>query len=217
MTSSTLSTSSATSRILGIPASIRYENITRNSRGLHMEVYDPNTNSVWLCQDVITREEYDAFHPEAPFLKSGIGSSSADFSYFLRSPGAPEEGLLQVKVIGGREFSFAARPLNFRGIARDDTPTLVQIDKHHVLGFHAGTRIHGALLPDGGYYLRQTESVDGKAMPVPSGWKMFSILLDTTWQWTMTNPVPIHFFRNLSSYAGRFERHELPSGEMTPE
>ena len=59
-------------------------NLTLAPRELHMEVMDARTLDVWLQQAPVTPEEFRAFRPEAPFVKSGVAHSAMDYASFRR-------------------------------------------------------------------------------------------------------------------------------------
>jgi hypothetical protein len=79
---------SAPQRHRAIPASVPEENVTVSPLDLHMEMFDMRSGNVWLCQQPLTMDEYRAFKPEPPYVKSGIARSAMSFAYFRRSPGA---------------------------------------------------------------------------------------------------------------------------------
>ena len=178
-------------------------NVTRAPRQLHMELMDGRTLDVWLHQPPVTAADYAAFRPEPPYVKSGLGRGAMDRAWFLRSPGSAADGALEARVIGGREFVRVARPLDFRGLARGDAPTRLQVDKHHVLAFAAGSEVRIALLPDGRDYVQQTLAAPGAgAVPLPADWQLRIVRPAQDWVVPLPAPATVWFFRNLDSYAG---------------
>lgn len=196
-----------------IPPGIPPENITVTPYELHMEVFDMGTSSVWLCQQPITRQEYQAMVPEAPFVKSGIGAASTNFAYFLRSPGATEDGPLTTRVIGGYTFAYVAKPLNFRGWSTTDVPIRLTIEKYHVLGYDAGRRVDMVRLPDGSVFVQQIEAIGDEKIPLPADWEPFQIELEAPWRCDMGCPVEVFFFRNLRSFMGPVPPEQMPAGK----
>lgn len=195
---------------LAIPS----ENVTQAPRELHMEMFNAQTGDVWLNQSPVTMDEYKAFKPAPPFMKSGIGRSSFDTAHFRRSPGAAEDGPLETCEVGGMRWARVAKPKNFRGMRGGDAPTLITVEKHHVLGYAAGTRLHLVRLPDGSWYLEQTVSADGSVVAPPAEWAMHSIELAQPWQMDFGCPVQVFFFRNLRSFIGPLREDQLPQAPV---
>ncbi|HUP93208.1 MAG TPA: hypothetical protein VM074_13250 [Solimonas sp.] len=190
------------------------QNVTLDPRELHMEIFDPRTTDVWLHQRPVTQAQYDAFRPEAPLVKSGIGRSAMDFAWFLRSPGAAANGPLETRTIGGLECVRVARPVSFRGFAAGDAPTRMKIDKHHAIGFDAGSVVRLAQVPDGLFYVQQTVTA-AQGVPVPADWRMHELRPRAPWTIYLGSPVTVHFFRNLSSFMGPLRREDLPDEPQT--
>lgn len=176
-------------------------NVTRAPRELHMELMDTRSLDVWLCQAPLSLEAFKAFRPEPPFVKSGLAAAAMDAAWFLRSPGAPIDGALDLRAIGGRDFVRVARPLNFRGLAPGDAPTRVEVDKHHVLVFRSGREVSLAKV-GGQWFVQQTVRSGGEPIAPPPEWEMTTVKLTQDWQVTLPNPATVYFFRNLDSYAG---------------
>jgi hypothetical protein len=195
----------------GVPA----PNVTVAPRELHMEIFDSRTADVWLCQRPVTAAEYQALQPEPPYVKSGLARSAMDFAWFLRSPGALADGPLESRIIGGLPMVRVARPLDFRGFAAGDAPTRLTIDKHHLIGFNAGTRARLVQLPDGAFFVQQTVSAGPVSIPLPADWKAFELRSEARWSVCLGAPVTVYFFRNLSSFQGPLTREQLP-GEPKP-
>jgi hypothetical protein len=194
-----------------VAAEVPEQNVTLEPRALHMEVFDLSTGEVWLQQAPITQEEFAAFKPEPPYVKSGIGKSAMDFAHFTRSPGAKEDGPLETRVIGGRTLARVAKPLDFRGLARGDAPTRLQVNKYHRIGFEAGTRVCLAQLPDGQLYVQQTVAPGPERIAPPADWNMFEFVAPERWWVYLDSPVTVWFFRNLSSFMGPLPRGQLPA------
>lgn len=198
-----------------IPSPITPESITQEPLKPHMEVMDTSSGDIWLHQPPTTLAAYDALKPEAPYIKSGIACAAMDFAYFLKSPGADVEGPLETRTIGGLEWSRVARPLDFHGFNSGPTPTLIQVDKHHVIGFTAGSTLRLARLPDGKFYIQQTRSAWHGKDVYPTDWALFTLVLEQPWSIYLDSPSPIYFFRNLRSFAGAFDADVFP-GDPQP-
>ena len=176
-------------------------NRTLAPRELHLELMDPRSFDVWLCQSPVTAAQVKAFKPEAPYLKSGAAHAAMDAAWFLRSPGAACEGELESRSIGGLEFVRVARPLGFKGLAPGASPTRVEVDKHHVLRFAAGRALMFAKIGDN-WFVQQTVRSDGEAFAPPADWMMRLVLLNRDWEVRLPAPATVWFFRNLDSFAG---------------
>lgn len=195
---------------MAAPAGIPAPNVTVDPRALHMEVLDPRTADVWLYQQPISEAQYREFRPEPPYVKSGLGRAAMDHAHFRRSPGASADGALETRLIGGLLLARVARPLDFRGLARGDAPTTLRVDKHHVLGYAPGTAVRLARLPDGAFFVQQTVAAGAARVPVPPEWTMFVLRPRAPWTVELPSPVTVHFFRNLSSFAGPLRHEDLP-------
>jgi len=184
------------------------QNVTREPRRPHMEVMNLQTGDVWLCQAPITFEEFKAFEVAAPLMKSGCTTAAFDAAYFLRAPEAGADGALETTVFGGREFSRVARPVRFSAL-RPDAPTLVQVQKHHVMTFEAGREVTLARLPDGRHYVQQTEPRPGKTFSVPADWTLIKRTLQRPWTVYVPPPVDVWFFASLASFQGPLAPEQL--------
>src|SRR5581483_5542300 len=104
-----------------------------------------------------------------------------------------------------------ARPQTLRGFAPGNAPTQLLIEKHHVIGFDAGTTLRLARLPDGHYYVQQTATAGGFADVDPEDWEMHALALERAWSVELAYPTTVWFFRNLRSFCGPFRREQLPA------
>jgi hypothetical protein len=190
------------------------ENVTRSPREGHMEVLNPVTGDVWLLQEPITFEDYKALKVEPPLVKSGFGRGAMDAAYFQRSPGVSEDGPVETKTIDGRIFSRVARVRRFAGLSRGAAPTEVQVEKHHVLQFEAGRTVTLARLPDGHFYVEQTEASPGTPFAAPEGWRLFEFSLTARWTVELPCPARVQFFSSLRSFAGPLDSDALPRGPL---
>lgn len=203
------------SRNAAIPSAVPAHNVTVAPLDLHMEILDTRTADVWLHQQPVTEDEYRAFKPEPPYVKSGLGRSGMDVAWFRRSPGADADGPLERRIVCDREFVRVARPRQFRGLQQGDAPTRLVIEKHHVIGFNAGTRVHIAKLDDG-YYVLQTMAPDRSIIPEPADWALFHVDLEQPWVCDLGCPVTVYFFRNLRSFQGPLTAEQLPAQALQP-
>jgi hypothetical protein len=201
---------SAPQRHRAIPASVPEENVTVSPLDLHMEMFDMRSGNVWLCQQPLTMDEYRAFKPEPPYVKSGIARSAMSFAYFRRSPGAVADGALERRQIAGRDFVRVARPVKFRGLQPGTAPTRLEIDKHHVIGFSAGDCVPFVRLPDGQCYVQQTVAADHSRIDLPEDWTPLHVRLTQDWALALEAPATVYFFSNLQSYQGPVPAECMP-------
>src|SRR5690349_17485377 len=94
------------------------DNITLHPRQLHTEVMNLASGDVWLLQSPTTAEAVSAMKVSPPLIKSGTGTGAMDFAWFLRSPGAEDDGPLEICDIGGHRFARVARVRKFGGFPR---------------------------------------------------------------------------------------------------
>ena len=95
---------------------IAQQNVTVEPLQPHVELMNPQTGDVWLCQAPISYEEFKALKVAAPLVKSGCTSGSFDAAHFRRSPGAAIDGAVETYVVDGRNFSRVARVVKFGGL-----------------------------------------------------------------------------------------------------
>lgn len=191
------------------------ENVTHEPRRPHMEVMNPATGDVWLLQEPLNAEDYAAVQLEPPFVKSGFTSGAMDAAWFSRSPGAAAEGPLETRVLGGRTFARVAKVRRFTGLAPGNGPTLVRVEKHHVLTFAAGRAVAVVRLPAGHCYVEQTEAIPGRGFVAPAGWRLAALTLTAPWTVRFDGVADVWFFTSLRSFIGPLAVANLP-GLLTP-
>jgi hypothetical protein len=178
------------------------------ARELHGEVLDPSTGNVWQSLEPITREEYQALPLETGWLRVGVGIGAMDEHWFARSPGAEENGALQLCEIGGRGFGLCARPACApTQPAGPGGPRLLLVQKHHVIRFVAAREVPVLLHPNGERVVHVIEGGQGKApLELPQAWKLESVKLAEDWVLELPTPTSVFFFPNGDSYQGPLER-----------
>jgi|APCry1669188879_1035177.scaffolds.fasta_scaffold00042_13 hypothetical protein len=193
------------------PEGIAPQNVTQDaSTGMRAEVFELATGAVWLCQQAMTEAEFAALEPAPGFIKVGIGRSAMDVAWFRRSPGAAADGPLETRAMGGRTFARVAKPLDFRGFNPGTQATLFQVEKHHVLGYHAGKTLQLVRMPDGQFLVPQTLSAQGDCKGVPPGGEFVEVTLQTPWSVVLPCPTSVYFFNDLSSFCGPIPQDQLP-------
>lgn len=182
--------------------------ITVLPREPHMEIFDPRSRDVWLCQQPISAEDYQAFCCEPPLIKAGHGRSAFDSAYFRQSPDL--QGALEVREMNGLRLVRVARPQAFAGMPRGDEPTCLMVEKTHVLGYSAGRSLRLARLPEGHWLVEHTLPLYGALIEPPTSWQLLTVELEQDWTCELSGVVPVYFFRNLQSFAGGLDEAILP-------
>jgi hypothetical protein len=171
---------------------------------LHGEILDPSTRNVWQSLEPITREQYKALPLEAGWVPVGVGRGAMDEHWFARSPGAEEDGPMQVREIGGRRFGLCARPASMpTEVAGPGGPRFLLVEKHHVLRFVAGRAVPVLVHADGDRFVHVIEGgADKSPLTLPDGWKLDSVKLSADWVVRLPTPTTVFFFPNGDSYQG---------------
>jgi hypothetical protein len=193
------------------------DNWTHNQGGLLMEIMEAETRKVFLCQEPVTREQYEAVELPEGFIKSGIGGAVADVAYFRRSPGAKVAGPLEVFEIGDLRFAYVARP--GKPESEYDEALVLPVYKYHSMFYAAGRTIEILSDDDGWDYIPQTRSGsdigrrdadDSGGRVLPDGWTLRTVVLDTDLVVDVPYPARVLFFPDGASWQGPL-RLELPS------
>ena len=177
-------------------------NVTVTPRELHMEVFDQASGDVWLCSEPVTREEYKAFAPDPPLVKSGLGTGRMDAAFFTRSPGATEDGPLEQRAIEGRDFVLVARPELPFETPPAGHPLRIMVHKHHVLEYLAGAPLLVLRLPDGRDFVHVVEPRFAGERLLPEGWVLRSLVVGGRLRVELPAPTTVFFFSNGESFQG---------------
>jgi len=166
------------------------DNWTYGASTRHGELLQQDTRAVWLVQQEISLERYDALEVPEGFLKSGIGWSVADAAYFRRSPGAAFDGPLETMEVGGLRFARVARPgvpePGFQGVI------VMPVYKYHRVLYVAGRTIEVMDCGDGWDYVQLMAGATMPGLPpheagaadrprrLPEGWssRMLTLTAD---------------------------------------
>ena len=108
-------------------------------QGLRFELIEPSTQRVFICQDEVTPDELASFEAPEGFGHALAGAARADLAFFARSPQADSDGPVETTELGGRRFSYVARPVGHRVL--DSGAGEMTIDKHHAMLYRAGRTI----------------------------------------------------------------------------
>ncbi len=116
-------------------------------RGLRFELMEAATKRVFICQVEVTASELAGFEAPPGFSHALAGETRADVAFFARSPGAGHDGPVETVELGGRHFSYVARPIGFDTLASGAVE--MTIDKHHALLYRAGRTLDVVDFGDG--------------------------------------------------------------------
>jgi hypothetical protein len=146
---------------------------------------------------------------EAPLVKVGLGRAAMDAHWFRRSPGAPEDGAVELRELYGREFLFCAMP-EVAGLGESvepGGPRRLMVNKHHSLLYRAGRSLDFLRLPEG-LELVHVIAADEGAPPLklPEGWTRESVVLESDFVVHLPCPATVFFFPNGDSFQGPVER-----------
>jgi len=159
------------------------DNWTVGGVALRGELMDAEGN-VWLAQQPMTLETYDALEVPAGLHRSGVGKSVADWAYFRRSPRTLDDGPLETIEVSGVRFARAALAGHPEPAVR--SAMVLPIYKHHVVGYAAGRTLDILDMGDGWDHIPQGSQVRfagqgwDKPLPplaLPEGWSMRHITL----------------------------------------
>lgn len=189
------------------------DNWTYGADTRHGELLQQETRAVWLAQQELTPERYEALDVPEGFLKSGFGRSVADAAYFRRSPGASFDGPVETMEIGGVRFARVARPgvpePGFKGVI------VMPVYKYHRVLYTAGRTIEVMDCGDGWDYVQLMADATMPGMPprdnaatdqprrMPEGWSSRMLTLRTDLAVELPCPTRITIFpRTGESFQG---------------
>lgn len=184
-------------------------NWTIGRTGLRGEILHEATRAVWLCQEPVTKERFATLAMPEGFTRLGIGSPVADAAYFRRSPGAAQDGAVDVITVDGCDFAFVAVPgERERG---HDHAMVLAVDKHHSIWFAAGRTIEVLDMGDGRDYLPQTSAdtrlrgTERRLRTLAPAWSIREVTLATDLLVEVPNPARVCFLSDGSSFQGPVE------------
>jgi hypothetical protein len=195
-------------RAAGLGSTSSTHNWTIGRDGLVVEIMDVATSGVWLCQQPMTDEEFQALSLPDGFIPLGIGGAVADAAYFRRSPGADVDGPVDTMDVDGHTFSFVARP-GERETAFDEAMVLA-VDKHHSMWFATGRTLEILDMGDGRSYIPQTTAttsmstagVGGRERVLAEDWSILTVTLESDLLVEVANPARVCFLADGSSFQG---------------
>ncbi len=182
-------------------------NWTLDGRSVYGEIMELATLKIWLCQQAVTPEEYEALQVPTGFIKSGLGKAEHDAAFFRRAPGATENGQLATMVVDGRTFAQVAIPGEMEpGFSE---VLVLAVDKHHSVMFAAGRTIEILDCGDGMAYVPQVSDVVGlpgmtrqNERVLPDGWSINKVTLKHDLFLEIPNPARVSFFFSGHSFQG---------------
>ncbi len=169
------------------------------------EIMDPDSRSVWLCQQPISMDAYEALELPPGFIKSGIGRAEHDAAYFRHPPEAQTEGPLETLEVGDSVFSLVAKPgqpePGFEGV------TVLTVYKAHSVMFAKGRTIEILRSSEGDDYvlaasgfLASKDASNKKALP--EGWTERVITLTEDLVVEIPHPARICIFQSGDLFHG---------------
>jgi hypothetical protein len=187
------------------------QNWTLEGLAFYAEIMELSTLKVWLCQQAITPEEYEALEPPEGFIKSGIGRASHDAAFFRRPPQGNQDGPLETMVLQERTFSQVAIPGKHDSsvnLGRDKV-VLLDVHKHHSVMFAKGRTIEILTMSDGLDYVPQVTELSGlpgvdqqAERVLPKGWSIREITLKEDLFVESPFPARVCFFASGHSFQG---------------
>lgn len=185
------------------------------ARKPHMEVLELSTRQVWQSLGPISLEDANALELEPGWVKVGVGTGAMGEHWFERSPGTPDEGPMEERSIGGRQFVFCARPVGQPSLPDgSEGPRQMCVDKYHVLRYFGGTRVQLLRLPDERDFVHVVEGGPEKpSLALPEGWLLRDVLLEEDWVVKLPAPATVFFFPNRDSFQGPIRAPDGRSGD----
>jgi len=175
--------------------------------GLRFEVIESATQRVFICQQAVTAGEFDAFDPPDGFGMALVGEPRADQAWFARSPQAEVDGPVETAEIGGRQFSYVARPLGIESLASGAVE--MTIDKYHAMLYRAGRTIDVLDFGDGTVATPAWGSRDPLAevsdAMVVDGWQLRQVELAEDLVTFIPNPARVIVLDNAFGFHGPLE------------
>ena len=132
---------------------------------------------VWTNSDMLTQEEFDAIEITSSWTKNEPREGIPNFSRFLRSPDATQEGDFTTAEHFGYNWLFNAQVVE-NGVALPDNNqgllTGRYIAKYHEVTFNAGSTLSVLISPDGEEYILISRDVNRLTdVPIiPDNWQL---------------------------------------------
>jgi len=161
--------------------------------GLRFELVEAATGRVLLSQESATAAEIASFEAPEGFGHALAGEAVADMAFFARSPGAEQDGPVDAVELGGRRFSYVARPIRLDTLPSGATE--MTIDKHHAMLYRAGRTLEVLDLGDGTVASPAWGSTDRAAAVTDAmldrSWRLRRIRLTDDLLATIPNPARV--------------------------
>ena len=161
--------------------------------GVRFELIEAATSRVLICQAEVTAAEIASFEAPEGFGHALAGEAVADMAFFARSPGAEQDGPVETVELGGRRFSYIARPARFETLAQGATE--MTIDKHHAMLYRAGRTLDVLDFGDGTVATPAWGSTDPAAALTDAmldrSWRLRRVRLTDDLLTTIPNPARV--------------------------
>jgi len=161
--------------------------------GLRLELMEAATGRVFLSQEPATAAEVASFETPERFRHALVGEAVADMAFFARSPGADDDGPVEMIELGGRRFAFVARSVEIATLASGAVE--MTIDKHHAVLHRAGRTLDLLDFGDGTVatpaWGSTDPSVELTAQMLDDGWKLRRIRLADDVLTTIPSPARV--------------------------
>lgn len=200
----------------GVPAAVLAQgeegwtdNWTVGGTVLRGEIMDAS-GCIWLAQEPMTIEQYEALQLPEGFHRSGVGVSCADWAYFRRSPLALVDGPLEAREVSGVRFARVALPST--AVDPGVSGALVlPVYKYHRVFYRAGRTIEIADFGDGWDYVPQAVGCrlpgtrwDEPLPPrvLPEGWSVREVTLSEDLTVDLPHPTRVCILASGESFMG---------------
>jgi len=161
--------------------------------GLRFELMEAETRRVFICQAEVSAAEHAGFEPPDGFGDALVGAARADQAFFARSPGADIDGPVEAVELGGRRFSYVARPIGIDTLASGAVE--MTIDKHHSMLYRSGRTLELLDLGDGTVATPAWGSTDPSGLPTDAmlvaSWRLRRVRLVDDLLVTIPNPARV--------------------------
>lgn len=169
---------------------------------------------VWKNSDMLTQEEFDAIEITSSWRKNEPREGIPNFSRFLRSPDAIQEGDFTTTEHFGYNWLFNAQVVENNVALPDNNQGLLTgryIAKYHEVTFNAGSILSVLISPDGKEYILISRDVNRLTdVPIiPDNWQLEERVISEEVTLELPNPtLNIRAENNQDSWQGPVDLKE---------